>query len=35
LLLTHLDHIEADLDLRNTNNLALRDALSVEIKPPR
>jgi DNA-binding GntR family transcriptional regulator len=35
LLLSHLDHIEADLDLRNTNNLALRDALSVEIKPPR
>ncbi|KFC69515.1 Transcriptional regulator, GntR family [Devosia sp. LC5] len=27
LLLTHIDHIEADLDLRNTSNLPLRDAL--------
>lgn len=27
LLLAHIDHIEADLDLRNTSNLALRDAL--------
>lgn len=27
LLLTHIDHIEADLDLRDTNNLALRDVL--------
>lgn len=35
LLLSHLDHIEADLDLRNTSNLALRDALSVEIKAHR
>lgn len=32
LLLSHLDHIEADLDLRKTSNLPLRDALSVEIK---
>lgn len=30
LLLTHIDHIEADLDLRNTGNLPLRDALSTE-----
>lgn len=29
LLLTHIDHIEADLDLRNTSNLALRDALVI------
>lgn len=29
LLLTHIDHIEADLDLRNTSNLSLRDALVV------
>ena len=28
LLLTHIDHIEADLDLRSTNNLPLREALS-------
>lgn len=28
LLLTHIDHIEADLDLRNTNDLPLRDALA-------
>lgn len=28
LLLTHIDHIEADLDLRNTGNLPLREALS-------
>lgn len=27
LLLTHIDHIEADLDLRNTSNLPLREAL--------
>ena len=27
LLLTHIDHIEADLDLRNTGNLPLREAL--------
>ncbi|MGV8854175.1 MAG: GntR family transcriptional regulator [Devosia sp.] len=26
-LLTHIDHIEADLDLRNTDNMPLRDAL--------
>jgi DNA-binding GntR family transcriptional regulator len=30
LLLTHIDHIEADLDLRNTSNLPLRDALVTE-----
>lgn len=29
LLLTHIDHIEADLDLRNTSNLPLREALAV------
>jgi len=28
LVLTHIDHIESDLDLRNTSNLPLRDALS-------
>ena len=28
LLLTHIDHIEADLDLRNIKNLPLRDALA-------
>jgi len=32
LVLTHIDHIEADLDLRNTSNLALRDALAIEAK---
>lgn len=32
LVLTHIDHIEADLDLRNTGNLGLRDALAVEAK---
>lgn len=29
LLLTHIDHIESDLDLRNTSNLPLHDALFV------
>ncbi|MGB3339397.1 MAG: GntR family transcriptional regulator [Devosia sp.] len=28
LLLAHIDHIEADLDLRTTGNLALRDAIA-------
>lgn len=28
LLIAHIDHIEADLDLRDRSNLALRDALS-------
>lgn len=30
LVLTHIDHIEADLDLRATGNLPLRDALSIQ-----
>ncbi len=30
LLLVHIDHIEADLDLRNTSNLPLREALVTE-----
>lgn len=30
LLLTHIDHIEADLDLRNTSSLSLREALVTE-----
>ena len=30
LLLTHIDHIEADLDLRNTGNLPLREALGAD-----
>lgn len=30
LLLTHIDHIEADLDLRDTASLPLRDALVIE-----
>lgn len=30
LLLTHIDHIEADLDLRITDNLPLRDALAIQ-----
>ena len=29
LMLHHIDHIEADLDLRNTDGLALKDALSL------
>jgi len=29
LLLTHIDHIEADLDLRQTADLGLREALSI------
>lgn len=29
LLLTHIDHIEADLDLRNTSELPLREALAI------
>lgn len=34
LLLAHIDHIEADLDLRNTTNLPLRDVLVTDtIKP--
>ncbi|MGV8833365.1 MAG: GntR family transcriptional regulator [Devosia sp.] len=28
LLLTHINHIEVDLDLRNTDNIPLRDALN-------
>lgn len=31
LLLSHIDHIEADLDLRNTGNLPLREALRIEL----
>jgi DNA-binding GntR family transcriptional regulator len=31
LLLTHIDHIEADLDLRDTTNLPLREALVTAI----
>lgn len=30
LLLTHIDHIEADLDLRDTDKLPLREALKTE-----
>lgn len=33
LLLSHIDHIEADLDLRNTNNLPLREALVIPTTP--
>jgi DNA-binding GntR family transcriptional regulator len=33
LLLTHIDHIEADLDLRNTSNLPLREALVTKVHP--
>lgn len=29
LLLTHIDHIEADLDLRNSGEMSLRDALTI------
>ena len=32
LILSHIDHIEADLDLRNTSDLTLREALAVETK---
>lgn len=32
LILSHIDHIEADLDLRDKGNMALRDALAVETK---
>lgn len=32
LLLTHIDHIEADLDLRNTSSLPLREALRTHEK---
>ena len=32
LILSHIDHIEADLDLRNTRDLTLREALAVETK---
>lgn len=33
LLLVHIDHIEADLDLRTTSNLALRDAIAAGAAP--
>lgn len=33
LLLSHIDHIEADLDLRNTTNLTLRDAIATTPRP--
>ena len=33
LLLLHIDHIEADLDLRTTGNLALRDAIAAGAAP--
>lgn len=33
LLLLHIDHIEADLDLRTTNNLPLRDAIAAGAAP--
>jgi DNA-binding GntR family transcriptional regulator len=32
LVLSHIDHIEADLDLRNSGNLTLREALAIETR---